>query len=281
MKNCQPPDILYHYTTREGLLGIIQKREIWAANIRYLNDSSEFTAAVEVAKTVLDTFPYDERKLNKESVIKGFYSWLDSLKYQAESYVCSFSEDGDLLSQWRSYTKAGNGYAIGFDTAALRQLAKEQSFFLEQCRYDEPAQKELIKSCFQAGIECLCATSEVEGNPTASAENIFAEKCLLPFLCSAPLVKNRAFAEEREWRLVAPFHGSKQSELFFRSGKSMLVPYHPFSLGEKGKELPIAKVIIGPSPHGPLDSQAVLKLLTSNGAKANSCGWSSIPFRDW
>jgi hypothetical protein len=39
------PEILYHYTTREGLLGILRSRTVWATSIRFLNDASEYTYA--------------------------------------------------------------------------------------------------------------------------------------------------------------------------------------------------------------------------------------------
>jgi len=35
------PKLLYHYTTQEGLLGILEKASIWATHYRYLNDASE------------------------------------------------------------------------------------------------------------------------------------------------------------------------------------------------------------------------------------------------
>ena len=33
--------ILYHYTTPEGLLGILKNKELWYSHIDYLNDESE------------------------------------------------------------------------------------------------------------------------------------------------------------------------------------------------------------------------------------------------
>ena len=35
------PELLYHYTTQKGLLGILKDKCIWATHIRYLNDTSE------------------------------------------------------------------------------------------------------------------------------------------------------------------------------------------------------------------------------------------------
>ncbi|GAF99954.1 unnamed protein product, partial [marine sediment metagenome] len=34
--------IVYHYTSLEGLIGIINSQRIWATDILYLNDASEF-----------------------------------------------------------------------------------------------------------------------------------------------------------------------------------------------------------------------------------------------
>jgi hypothetical protein len=44
-----PPDIIYHYTTQTGLLGIIENKELWATKIIYMNDSTEFAAEVRFA----------------------------------------------------------------------------------------------------------------------------------------------------------------------------------------------------------------------------------------
>ena len=51
----KPPDILYHYTSAEGLLGIVWTREIWSTNVLYLNDTSELSHATEVLASELET----------------------------------------------------------------------------------------------------------------------------------------------------------------------------------------------------------------------------------
>ena len=38
-----PPPTLYHYTSLGALLGIVERGEIWASHVLYLNDDSEFT----------------------------------------------------------------------------------------------------------------------------------------------------------------------------------------------------------------------------------------------
>jgi hypothetical protein len=37
-----PPEFLYHYTSQDGLLGIVKSGTLWSTNIFYMNDSTEF-----------------------------------------------------------------------------------------------------------------------------------------------------------------------------------------------------------------------------------------------
>jgi hypothetical protein len=39
----ETPDLVYHYTTTSGLLGILQSKELWVTNCLYLNDPLEGT----------------------------------------------------------------------------------------------------------------------------------------------------------------------------------------------------------------------------------------------
>ena len=48
--SCRPHGPLYHYTTQVGLLGIVRNREIWATHTQYLNDSREFSYAVQMVR---------------------------------------------------------------------------------------------------------------------------------------------------------------------------------------------------------------------------------------
>ena len=36
------PQVLYHYTDANTLVGIITKKEIWASHIRFMNEYTEF-----------------------------------------------------------------------------------------------------------------------------------------------------------------------------------------------------------------------------------------------
>jgi hypothetical protein len=49
----KPRGLLYHYTSMEALHKIIDHGRVWATDIYYLNDSSEYTNAKEFVKTLL------------------------------------------------------------------------------------------------------------------------------------------------------------------------------------------------------------------------------------
>jgi hypothetical protein len=56
MSTEKPPSTLYHYTSQKGLLGIIEKGEIWATDILYLNDTMEYKYAVNLFSEKIEKF---------------------------------------------------------------------------------------------------------------------------------------------------------------------------------------------------------------------------------
>ena len=53
LKNDKPPEILYHYTTAKGLLGIFNTKSIWATHVSYLNDEQEFVYITTIFKKIM------------------------------------------------------------------------------------------------------------------------------------------------------------------------------------------------------------------------------------
>src|SRR6266568_442547 len=45
---------LYHYTSQEGLLGILSSKTLWATRIQSLNDSTEFAYTLALLKKAFD-----------------------------------------------------------------------------------------------------------------------------------------------------------------------------------------------------------------------------------
>ena len=51
--NQAPPEKLYHYTSQEGVIGILSEKVLWASMIHYMNDSKEYALALDLAKQEL------------------------------------------------------------------------------------------------------------------------------------------------------------------------------------------------------------------------------------
>ena len=86
---------LYHYTTASGLIGIIKSRSLWATSHLHLNDLKEYKVAERLIRR--------ELAHSKLSANQGHLMTALVRKSQQTSFVLSFSEDGDLLSQWKAY----------------------------------------------------------------------------------------------------------------------------------------------------------------------------------
>lgn len=263
------PAIVHHYTSQPGLLGIIRTKSLWASSILYLNDSAEWQYAIKVMQDqvipILEARPDARLKDYCEQVL----SFLTDLK-KVDYFVGSFSEEPDLLSQWRAYSGEGVGFSIGFDFARLGELAVKQDFRLFRCKYDPVRQIEDINFIISKSKEKL----RDEGLEKAIQYSVGA------LLLIGPALKDVSFREEKEWRLISKPIGP-DAHVLLRPGKSMLIPYSEFSLDDEKKKTPITKVIVGPTPHMELSIASVRRLLVASGLDTVPVEPSAVPFRNW
>lgn len=231
------PKIIYHYTTQDGLIGILKESALWATKIHYMNDASELIEPFSIAKTFLtelnqqlDPKSDKDQELQKEIAL----SILDEIDSWQRVNIClvSFCTDGDLLSQWRGYGVSGSAYAIGFDLEKLVQSIRPHSFELHRCQYYDPAAyRDQINQFVSAFIKQALSKHE---KPTDFIGG---------FIKMAAVMKFKCFEEEEEWRIISWEPISYTDERFnFKPGKSILIPYYslPFDLSS------IVEIIIGP-----------------------------------
>ena len=129
-----PPPILYHYTSADGVIGILSSKELWATNIEFLNDTNEILEAVRVARNII------ENLIDRDTFSHGEKLLMNKMREHAGSaakrfYVVSFSETSDSLLHWQAYCSGSGGYAIGFPSKHLSGLALEKSWYLAKCIY--------------------------------------------------------------------------------------------------------------------------------------------------
>src|SRR5688500_426450 len=111
------PPILYHYTSQLGLIGMLNKKTIWASKIHYLNDSKEFALALELARDELDRRIKAATSKVDCSRLELLRDTIYTFEYTIEGVntcVCCFSKRGDALSQWRGYGGGDAGFSVGF-----------------------------------------------------------------------------------------------------------------------------------------------------------------------
>lgn len=264
-------NLLYHYTSQNALLGIIENGVIWASNIHYLNDSKEFVHAFDEIETLIN-----QRKKNDEvldRVYEGILARLRTIE-RIHIFVASLTERGDQLSQWRGYCANGAGYSIGFSKAALEKLARINHFTFKPCIYDQQEQRQIL--AMQLGrAETIVSTTAHSSGVVEDAIDQFIDE----FVQIAPLLKHHAFMEEQEWRLISGLVASTDERWRTRPGKSTLIPYIEFDIKAEDGSLPVKNVIVGPGPEKSLAINALPAFLAKNGVKEWSITPSQVPYR--
>jgi hypothetical protein len=308
-------ELLYHYTDQKGLLGILKDKCIWATHLRYLNDTSEGGI---VFRVVLDEL---NSRINSDSMMEFFgmqpvkrtgkiecedeqihsqgvamSSWVTS----QDVFVTSFSEEGNLLSQWRAYSGVSGGYSIGFSRSYL--CAVGQHFLLDQpgrfycdlnaligCRYYDKKEEERLKRDVEDIVTAYIteATSKKQSVPGTGIEGFntpgaIALKYFLSLGTRSAITKDEAFSEEAEWRFA--FHlnrNNTHSDLEFRAGHSMLTPYLRIPLEWDDQPIGIKEIIVGPCPHTDEAMRSVQMMLKTQGIQGVEVVPSKIPYRNW
>lgn len=201
-----PPSVLFHYTSAEGLMGILDSNRLWATDARFTNDPSEVryatrttNSAVEdilrkvdsgtvdqtgsfetIMKTVQD--PLTAFFTGIKSSIRGLLmskvdeltsGILDAFEGNLEVYMVSFCGLGDLLSQWRGYGSQGGGYSIGFVAGDLASCAQAShgKMLLRKVIYEPDEQRRFV----DAGLRALESLLEKHGHIIDDASKLCAK----------------------------------------------------------------------------------------------------------
>ena len=279
-----PPN-LYHYTSQKGLKGILQNKNLWMTNIRYLNDSSEFSYTINLVKTELkkrkDKYYnhcktlYDKTYKAYELTEKFCNNLLNNTEY--EFYVFSLSQKKNDLNQWREYCPKEGGFCVEFDYKKLSHIInpdggnQENHINIKKCEYHKKEQIKSISSLFDNLDTSFTSTNSVD------LPHIFI-KFVLDILKLSSYCKDTSFKDEIEYRIIS--RGEHNNKIY-REGKSTIIPYIEFSPLDDDNKLPISKIWIGPTPHPELSKMSVESLLKSEKYKGVKVIKSKIPYRSW
>ncbi len=292
-------EIIYHYTSAEGLRGIVESNEIWLTNTAFVNDTTE-CKALQKEEGLLSRDEFTNEYVEEQWEIFKKFPDKDN-----NTYIVSFcsSRAKDSLEQWRAY---GN-FCIGFE---VEELAKSD-FNLYKCIYSRSEIKKWILEKEKV--------NEWKGNCLDAQAKRMAAFSL--FYAASKKYKNKSYQAEEEIRLIAisnpkwnfpnsPGMYEKDPPIHFRYHPAyrIPVPYVKFFVANEGEEdtqgkerretaaqmkerkleeeknqkrdlLPIKEIIIGPMLHQEEAKVACEILLCEKGHENVKVNASDIPYR--
>jgi len=213
-----PPAPVYHYCSVEALLGILSSSSIFLTHCRYQNDHMESKWIRSIIKRLQDKRMYQ------------FDGWLLSeiekllLSYQGDAYLGCFSENKDVLSQWRAYADDGYGVSIGFNIEMIADKFPLSLRYKKIHYYEESQVREVADILMKNTLKINAGKQMQEGYLEQSIERLFnrekvtladvrAEKifksedlnevvrCARELFILSHFIKSNAFFEECERRL--------------------------------------------------------------------------------
>lgn len=266
--------ILYHYTTWEGLKGIIENRCFWLTDYRSLNDTSEIHYAIGYfGENIFEPAQEKERQ--------HFYRAQEDMLSRYPYYIASMCKLPNYLPAWRSYSNDGAGFAIGFSRKKIKEawyipqrdapqfegIFHEAHYISRENTSDD--QKEVFKRL--NGLY-----KEIQGD-----EKLKAPLFYLFIRSYFPLIKHVCYQEEKEVRLSFSgfcYNLNEQVKIHYRpnGSKPLMCGSNPYI--EKAIELDwIKEIWTGPRIHERHALQEIHKLLPSEHPKI--CH-SKLPYKN-
>ena len=275
---------IYHYTNIEGLYGILSANCLWASNINYINDSTEYRYGIGLLNDVLDSIIDKLQDDTLKKYLRNIEGVMDCKRQK--TYCISFCEYKDSLSQWRGYTGGTNGVSIGFSNQEFAVRHNEGTiYYVEPLKviYGKPKGRAVLKELIMKMDEFLI--SEHFYITETQDEKARAVKDLFGVLCGyLALLKDWGFREEKEWRIAITEEGDFSGEVDFRLRGNILLPYiclnalNNKNINNDGM-LPVSEIVVSPSGQEDLMKSSIEFFLKQKQIHTIAVNKSRIPFR--
>ena len=210
---------LHHYTTFDAVKEILRSHTLHLTHAAFSNDPSELRYGLNLIENIFG-----------EAGEKAFsrHDFLSILDFDTQPFVFCLSESEDMLSQWQMYA-GHNGCCITF-SHEISKLTRGDRWALAPVIYHEEEQRRY-----------LTALNEERQKPEYRGQNRLSTN--LYFLLSVVFLKNNAFSQEKEWRIVNIIQQDAVDAIEYRSGSRFLKPYVRLQCDP----LPTTEIRIGPA----------------------------------
>jgi len=238
---------LTYYCSERVFLAFLETKKLWLTSLAQSNDSAE---GRWMRDYWLDLF-LQERSERKRLQRRGAALCMDTASHDCLALGVCFSEERDLLSQWRGYAADGAGFAITFYREALERVAidhPESKLELTKIAYGDQDHDEvnaIVRVLHEAFGEDARIYSESNGTGNLALDfGPNGEKHLKYEKAARSLftVKNGAFREEKEWRLFTYGNLSSIGGVNLRGTGKAISPYIPITIPEEA----VSQVTLGP-----------------------------------
>ncbi len=241
MINFHTPQIkedIYHYTSENGIIGILQKDEVllWLTKADSLNDRTEGKDIFEHLLIVCEDLLYNQQitqeqyykitKLKNKSTTKSpimYFSskessstkLLEKAYYECDIYTMSFCKEKDYLPMWNYYgSSETQGYCLHFNSENLKDtIIEDNSYWFEitEIIYNDTEKQKLLEKIILESID----------------HDDYLERISLDIDTYKYLMKNKCFEYEKEVRLLfaVPKNDNDTFDIKFRVNHGTIIPY--------------------------------------------------------
>lgn len=238
--------VLYHYTTAQGLHGIVSQRKFRLTHTRHLNDETEGLHGARAVDAALDTLvermPQNQLIAILSQAMKAALSQ-DHSTSAGGTYVGCFSTEGDSLPQWRGYGRHDSAFALAIDAAKLLSLA--QNSWQGRC-WLLPVEYDALAFITKMSNALQIASEEFDLLKERHDEKQLLVSLILHLANYGSALKHHAFREEKEWRLIVLNMPHDTDPVMHHLADATFRPYVELEMGSDFLRQALEQVVIGP-----------------------------------
>lgn len=276
-------EIIYHYTSLDGLKAILDSGVMQITDFHYLNDETEFQYMDELLfKIIREEFGGTP---SGDSLIASVIEYRLTVRAKSEnlkdSYcVLSVSQQQDNLTLWAEFASYGCNMGVMPDLF-LKEYGDKR--YIGPVIYDVEEQKEMILKAIRVVMEYFFPEVSEE-RPLRGYLKLVDEQqvCLL----AVPIVelvsyygmvmKNPLYKAENECRMVFSIG---EQRIRYKRKKNLFVPYIEVPLNMDDGFAGLRSVTLAPLCRGTLERNSLEQYLRSLGIKGTEVKQSEIVLR--